>query len=150
IFKKTWFYYTIKIKNKKIIDEITISSDNKDVKIFITPKNIYNYCKSMIHYNSFDYTTSKHKYFKSPSVWTSLPEYLQSMFIVRFLDIEISENELTNSKDAMAYLKLNNWKNINWFSINNYFRIIYDIHEELPYINYAIHSVIKQQIIDII
>ncbi|QTF49280.1 putative ATP-dependent RNA helicase [Acanthamoeba polyphaga mimivirus] len=124
-FKKTWYFYTIQINKKEYVD----SEDN----IIITPKNIYNYCKSLV-----SYTNASGKFTQIPKYWYSLkPEFIE-MILIRILDIN----------DPIK----NDWTKNNWFNINNYIRKFYpDTKEEdLPVMNYKLHSLIRNNIVDII
>lgn len=82
VFKKTWYYY--------YIDNI-IKKDN----IYITPKNIYNYAKSLIH------QTINKKFVRLPKYWCSLSIDDIKLFFIRLFE----------SND--------------WFNINNYIKKIY-------------------------
>ena len=125
LFKKSWFYYMINIKK----DIFLIKGSNN---IYVTPKNIYNYCKSMTHY-----TTPNNIFVQIPRHWHSLKPNLIEMVLIRMLDIETSQN---------------NWNKSNWFNINNYFRRFYPSipESELPKTNFLMHSLIRTKIVDIV
>ncbi|AVG46261.1 ATP-dependent RNA helicase [Acanthamoeba polyphaga mimivirus] len=123
-FKQSWYYYMIKTSDREYLDT---SSD-----IFITPKNVYNFSKSMVHYNK-----TRTEYLTIPKYWNSLkPEFIE-MILIRILDIPNNTN---------------NWSKNNWFNINKYLRKIYPniSEEQLPQINYDIYNSIRKNIISII
>ncbi|BCS83194.1 putative ATP-dependent RNA helicase [Cotonvirus japonicus] len=127
-FKKSWYYYVLEINNRQYL----ASSEN----IFVTPKNIYNYCKSLV-----SYINSDNKFIQIPKLWYSLkPEFI-NMILIRLLDIrDPIQNNWSNSKKS------------NWFNINSYFRKFYpDINEnDLPNLNYKLHMLIRDNIVNII
>lgn len=131
-FKKSWFYYITKIKNQSYITTIkqTISNGSK-VELYITPKNIYNYCKSMIHY------TKNGKFTQIPRHWNTLKPTLVEMVLIRMLDIEHPSND---------------WSKGNWFNINNNIRRIYPMISDqyLPETNRLIHKTIRTNLVDIV
>lgn len=119
-FKKSWYYYMTKIKKNEYL-----ANEND---IYITPKNIYNYCKSMVHY-----TTRQNEFIQIPRHWYSLKPKLIEMVLIRMLNIDSSEKN-------------------NWFNIKNYIRKFYtDADEsELAGINTTIHSLIRTKIVDVV
>lgn len=124
-FRVSWFYYFLKIKKQKYI-----SQGNN---IYITPKNIYNYSKSMVHH-----VNRQNKFTPLPKYWISLkPEYI-NMIMYRLLDIPNSE--------------YNDWNRNNWFNINNYFRRIYPqfAESELKTANFNMHKLVRDNLVDII
>lgn len=127
-FKKTWYYYAIKIKKV----EYFIEEKTEDgVTIRITPKNIYNYCKSMVHYKIMK------RYINLPKYWCSLNIKFLLMVYIRLLDYDHPNN---------------NWKKKNWFNINKYIRRLYGVYdrEKLLMMNYQIHKLIRTQIVSIV
>ena len=143
-FKKSWFYYVIKIKKEPYLGKQTLAGT--DVEIFITPKNVYNYCKSLTHYAAPDLITGAGRYYEIPNHWYSLKPDLIEMVLVRMLDIERPGNK--------EYDRLqNDWSKPNWFNINNYLRQLYPtINDEtlLPKTNQLIHSFIRTRLVDIV
>ncbi|AGF85287.1 RNA helicase [Moumouvirus goulette] len=147
-FKKSWYYYMIKISNREYlsIERSGPKNLNEDITgrpnvytnfdIYITPKNIYNYCKSMVHF-----INPQNKYLQIPSHWQSLTPNFIEMILIRLLDIPDPDK--------------NNWSTfipVNWFNINKYIRRTYPsfIENDLPVINYLIHLSIKSKLIDVI
>lgn len=126
-FRKTWFYYFIKIKNKDKEPYLDVRNG-----VYITPKNVYNYCKSLIHY------TINKKFIEIPKIWNSLKPELVQMILIRILDIPVTG--------------VNDWTRLNWFNINNYLRRIYPgiQKNQLITTNELIHKVIRTQLVDII
>lgn len=141
-FKKTWYYYWIKIKKEPyvVVYQPTSSSDNKisfiNQNIYVTPKNIYNYCKSMTH------ITVGKKYLMFPNNWKSLKPYMLEKFVHRLMDINIEGDQET-------------WDNPkgNWFNINRYISITYYPNfnrDDLYKVNYLFHCLIRAKLIDIV
>lgn len=128
-FKKSWYYYFIVIKKEKFIT----SNEN----INITPKNIYNYAKSL---SSF--TDQQNNFLPMPRHWLSLPPDFRDLALIRIFNIP--------DKDR------NNWEeptnNRNWFNINNYIKKFYSNTNELFLLqtNKKIHDLIYENIQDII
>ena len=123
-FKKTWFYYLIKIRGQNFLVD--------DGTYVVTPKTIYNYAKSLIH--KFDYNAKV----PFPNHWQSLPPYLLEIVLIRLTDT--------------PHRYYNDWTIFNWFNINSYFRRVNpDIaQKELPALNKRIHDLIRSQLPDII
>ncbi len=127
VFKHTWFYYMIRTQKKNYLSKIDVLGTT----VYVTPKNIYNYCKSLTH------LTLNNKYVEIPKLWYSLVPELIEVVLIRMLDIP----------------KSNDWKKINWFNINKYIRRMYPDFkkiEDLLAVNYAIHLEIKKNIVDIV
>jgi hypothetical protein len=141
-FKKSWFYYASKIKKMKYLDK-QILGDTK-IEIFVTPKNVYNYCKSLTHYSALD-INNKNKYYEIPNHWNSLKPELIEMVLVRILDIKIPDI-------LPSDYRFNDWTDPNWFNINKYLRRLYPAINEsdLPKANYLIHSIIKTHLVEIV
>lgn len=145
-FKKSWFYYFIKIKGEKYLDIRTLEIPNlTSVKIYVTPKNVYNYCKSLTHYVNMDLVTGQNNYLQIPRHWISLKPELIKMILIRMLDVE---NPRPNFNDPLR----NDWTGPNWFNINVYLSMLYPTipKEFLPQTNQTIHTVIRTKIVDII
>ncbi|AYV85398.1 MAG: putative ATP-dependent RNA helicase [Satyrvirus sp.] len=124
MFKRSWYYYTIKIKKTLHLAE--------DKNLFITPKNIYNYCKSMVHYSPIF-----PEFVQLPQYWHSLKPKFIEMVMVRMLDVE--------------HPVYNDWKKYNWFNINRYIKKIYpNAKENLYEINFYIHSMIRTKLVGIV
>jgi ABC-type phosphate transport system ATPase subunit len=142
-FKKSWFYYVIKIKKEKFLGKRALGQTG--VEIFITPKNVYNYCKSLTHYTGQDLVTGMSRYYEIPRHWHSLKPELVEMVLIRILDIA------RPSSDRYDRLQ-NDWSKPNWFNINNYLRRLYPAVGErlLLQTNQLIHSFIRTRLVDII
>ena len=125
-FQKTWFYYLIKIKKQMYVNE------DKKSQIYITPKNIYNYAKSLI-----SYVNENKKYVQGSKLWYSLKPPIINMFLIRILDIENTQN---------------NWSKSNWFNINKYIKRLYPniADYRLLSVNYSMHKLIKEKLVDVI
>jgi len=135
-FKKSWYYYLTQIKKEPYLTTDKINSDesgNTENIIYITPKNIYNYCKSMVNY--IDKKTKK--YTQIPQLWYSLKPELVQMVLIRMLDIEHKEND---------------WSKANWFNINFYIGRFYPFisKNDLPKMNELMHKLIRTKIVDIV
>ncbi|XWV26211.1 putative ATP-dependent RNA helicase [Tupanvirus soda lake] len=154
-FRKSWFYYSIKIKKNQYLGKKVLTGT--DIEIYITPKNIYNYCKSLVHYVAEDIVTKKSKFIEIPKHWYSLKPELIEMILIRMLDISNppvdsgrrrNENEEIDPYDRLR----NDWTRPNWFNINKYLRRLYPSISErqLPAANFLIHSFIRTKIVDIV
>ncbi|MEM0354085.1 MAG: helicase-related protein [Thermoplasmata archaeon] len=123
-FKKTWYYYAIFVKKKIHM--------GRNGNIYATMKNIYNYCKSMVH------MTKDNKYIPLPRHWMSVKSKTLIILFIRLFDIWHPE--------------FNDWAKPNWFNINHYIRKIYPTIPEnkLPEANYIIHTLIRSVLIDVI
>lgn len=145
-FKKSWFYYFIKIKGEKYLDTRSLDIPNAtSVKIYVTPKNVYNYCKSLTHYVHLDLVTGQNNYVQIPHHWISLKPNLIKIILIRMLDIE---NLKPNFNDPLR----NDWSGPNWFNINVYLSMLYPTipKDFLPRANQTIHSIIRTKIVDIV
>jgi hypothetical protein len=134
IFRKSWFYYVTRVSPLETISE---TLPNGQI-IYLTPKNFYNYAKSIANvlYNG--------KYTEIPRHWQSLPQnYLQTAII-----------RLTNYPVLSAPLDhmINDWENPNWFNLNRYFRRLYpDVDSKnLLLASKVLHDMIRTKIIDAI
>ena len=130
-FKKSWFYYITKIRKQSYISITKQTIGDDEIDIYITPKYIYNYCKSLIHYDK------NGKFTEIPHHWHSLKPKLIEMVLIRILDIEHPTND---------------WTKGNWFNINNYIRRLYPTigDKYLPETNKLIHQSIRTNIVDVI
>lgn len=124
-FKKTWFYYVTKIKKVKHLVTIENTGTGVGVPLYITPKNIYNYCKSLVHF-----TNAKKAFLKLPSHWISL----QAKFVELVLD-----RLANNATESSA-----------WFNINGYIRRVYPEIVNLMNANRMMHDMIKTVLVDCI
>lgn len=126
-FRSTWYYYFTKIKKENYVGEINVLSNNQKINIYITPKNIYNFCESLTHF------TEDKEFIQLPRHWYTLePKYIK-MFLSRIYDIDTPEKN-------------------KWFNINANIRRIYPnvFDNDLPQINRSIYLEIKKKIIDIV
>lgn len=141
-FKKSWFYYATKIKKIKYLDKQVLEPSG--IEFYVTPKNVYNFCKSLVHYSAPDFN-NKITYYEIPNYWHSLKPNLVEMVLVRMLDIEIPD------LDPSDY-RYNNWTGPNWFNINKYIRRLYPqiSDNDLPAANHLIQTVIRKKIVDIV
>lgn len=144
IFKKTWYFYIIKeigCKNYINFGPVNVLTPvfqdstknpltNRKPKVFLTAKNIYNYCKS------FSYVNRNDKQKILPKHWYTLHYRYLNTVIVRIYDL-INENE---------------WKDGNWFDNSRYWK---RFGTNLPsldmkIVNYEVHLEIRNFLIDII
>ncbi|MEM3062208.1 MAG: helicase-related protein [Nitrososphaerota archaeon] len=123
-FKKTWYYYAIYVRKKIHL--------GRSGNIYVTMKNVYNYCKSMVH------ITKNNKYIPLPKHWMSINSDTLVILFIRIFDI--------------LHREYNDWTKPNWFNINNYLRKIYPAIPEnkLLETNYLIHTMIRPIWVDII
>ncbi|CAH6419909.1 ATP-dependent RNA helicase [uncultured virus] len=138
-FRKTWFYYVTKIKNESILGRSYIP--DTDIELFVTPKNVYNYCKLLTSYVE-DIGQGRSKLVNLPPHWQSLDPIQMERVLVRILDI----------RSANTNHLFNDWAAPNWFNINkNLLRIYPGIpRDHLPTTNFFIHIFIHAHLVDII
>ena len=142
-FMKTWYYYYIKIKNKPTTTKYIDHFQYNNLNIYITPKNIYNFSKSLTHYmiNNDDIDAESSEYVEIPKYWTSLSTDLINMILTRILNIHNTTNGLSR----------NDWSTSNWFNISRYLRELYPISEpDIHTINEMIYLKIRQVLPDVI
>lgn len=127
VFRKTWFYYFIRIERTNSDPYL-----EKRNGIYVTPKNIYNYCKSLVHF------VKDKKFVQMPRLWYSLKPEWAELVLIRILDIPV--------------VGINEWEKPNWFNINRYLRKLYPTitEDRLVETNFLIHSIIRTQLVDII
>lgn len=131
-YKKSWYYYVSKIKKEKNL-ATEENQDSNGIRMLITPKNIYNYCKSMVHY-----TPRPDEFIRMPRYWCSLKPELINIVLIRMIDITDSlQNDPTKN---------------NWFNVNNYIRRFYPQANEkmLPELNHRLHILIRSKIVGIV
>src|SRR3984885_3546622 len=92
-FKKTWFYYSIYINKKNTLNIVN------NQKIYVTHKNVYNFAKSLIHYDV------QEQYVEMAKYWYGLTSVLTRRIIARLLKQEKTQL---------------------WFVITGYLRRIYN------------------------
>jgi len=142
-FKKSWYYYQLKIKKQTYLSE----GQTNQIPLFVTPKNIYNYCKSMSHFTRI-LPNSNEIYTTMPRHWITLEPKLIRLILIRLLDIPSEiENNWTNPRKP------------NWFNINRYLSAFYPrltygdtntVSAALSKANYDLHLLIKSNLIDVI
>jgi len=93
----------------------------------VSPKNIYNFCKSLIHYND----TINKKYIRLPKLWVSLDDTNQKLFVDRF------NNNTSDWFNIMNNLR-NILKQLDNDITNN------EINDTMKYIYRIIHGVIVE------
>ena len=137
-FKKSWFYYVIKIKKMDFILSGRIFTDRPyeaENIVYITPKNIYNYCKSMVHF------IYKKKFIRMPRHWKSLkPEFIE-LILIRMLDIEHPTNLWLDIKNPV------------WFRYGKYIRRFYPFASgqiQTLLLTFYMHKYIRTQIVGIV
>lgn len=133
-FKKTWFYHVIKEKKIRAITKTRVGP----VEISVTPKNVYNYAKSMVH--------SRRSFIPLERHWESADPITRKIFLIRLHDINV-----TNKEDPDLH---NVWDDTspNWFDISNNLRLVYgkDIAGLERRAARQIHREIHTRFIDII
>ena len=135
-FKKTWYYHARQNKKKYVFG----SGKFDNVTIYVTPKNVYNYAKSMIHVNN-----KALGFIVMEKSWDSLDTRENMLiFLHRLLDIP-------NKSRGIAR---NMWKDKipNWFNIKKNIERVYGskISKYAPEINFMIHQFIRPNLVDII
>lgn len=129
-FRKSWYYYVIKIQKKdtyELVDEY--KSNTLGIK-FITPKNFYNFAKSIIH---FQLETDYPAY---PRYWQSLPPNFLNQFMNRLLNPNVGITKLADK----------------WFNISQYISRAYKTTtiESAIQINDIIELTVRANLIDAI
>lgn len=97
--RKSWYYYSLFEKDLDYIDTIQTSNN---IDIYFTHKNVYNYCKSLAHFDG-KFTD----FINLPKHWMSLKPEQIVMVTHRILNIPHARH------------------NNNWFNVNNYIRSLY-------------------------
>lgn len=118
-FKATWYYNLVKVQNKNYLDI--------DDKIYITPKNVYNYAKLL----ASDNTTQSELFLLSKN-WISLEPKFIFLFLYKLLDHPVIN------------------KRVPWFNINRYIRRIYSRNVDLVEYNQRIKNGVKKHIVNIV
>lgn len=139
-FKQTWYYrYVFNQKTQTInkIGEFSLLDAEQIIvgrTITLTLKNIYNFAKSLVNYETR--VDNQNKYIGFPRFWKSLNSDERSIILDRL-----------NNKTPIT----------NWFNIRGYIRRTYEImyqeraeRENLEFINDEIYKLIRRNIIRII
>jgi len=123
-FKRSWFYYFIKIKKSKYFQ-------TTDEKIKITPKNVYNYAKLITRKPTENELTGTSKLLDLPRFWISLKK--------------------NDQEEVMAKMK-NTHPNEMWFNVSRYLRNFYDTEDTnlLMQYNILIRNTVHDNLIDIV
>jgi hypothetical protein len=125
LYKKSWYYYITKIKKVEHLSEFEV----RGKKIYITPKNLYNFAKSLIHYS-----------IKNSDSYVGFPRYWQSLSLD---SIETIMGRLLNPPDQSNP----------WFNIPNYIRMAYGSnlsYDDIGAINDQMEQKIKEHLPDVI
>lgn len=142
-FKRTWYYYHLKIKNRLYLQ---VSDKISGQKVMLTLKNVYNYCKSLTHF--LDSTDDPEESYTSfPKFWISLPEELVTLFTARMYRIDIARNK------RLPSINYKNISNGDWFRIPSYIKRIYGSYlspDIIMNVNQWIFSSVRKEIINII
>lgn len=132
-FKTTWYYYHMITKNQQYIGQFDHETHGT---IYVTHKNLFNFCQSMccIELDFIGASEEDDGFPEMPSIWYSLPHFLKNMVI----------NRLFKTKTVTETLE--------WFRISNYFRRFYKNipKEAFADLTLKIHNIIKDNIVDII
>lgn len=125
-FKNTFYYHLIFGELKTLMNnkenEETIQIDGKNISIKLTPKNIYNFSKSMCHHSR--------QFVKLPNKWVSFNNDMKRTIIDR----------INNNVDQK-----------NWFNIQKNLRKLYNVSPNgIERINDAIHNICMKNLIEII
>ena len=122
IFKYTWYGFICMDNSKNILESddffINYYNNYKDIENFgiemnnkyyyyLTPKNIYNFCKSLIHINN---PNNKYIQLSDTASWKNVNISNQQIFISRLNDI--NKDWFNISKNIARTYKLNNKKEI--------------------------------------
>lgn len=117
-FKYTWYGYVCMDESKNILDsekyftkyfnnykdiENDKNNNNKKYYYYLTPKNIYNFCKSLIHINNPD---NQYILLSFCSKWNNVSFNNKNIFINRLCNIDKSWFNIT--KNLSRTYKLNN------------------------------------------
>lgn len=124
IYKKSWYYYISNIKKTNEID----SFESASRKISITPKNFYNFAKSLVHYS--DINTDS--YIGFPRHWQTLTPDNINQIMDRLFNPNYTEK---------------------WFNISLYIQKAYgsDLsRDDSTLINVKMEELIKKHIIDVV
>ena len=130
MFRKSWYYYITKVKENS---EYPIKIG--DPSIQLTPKNIYNYAKSICHYEDLTQIGDA-AYPAFPKHWHSVPPKFANEFMKRLLvDIDYDDPSQTP-----------------WFNISRYVEKTYQTKslKENRTINKLIYLEARKQIVDVI
>ena len=147
-FKKSWFYYAIKIAKQEYL---TVGKlEGLDIDIYVTPKNIYNYCKSLIHIIVPDKRTST-RIVPMPTNWVSLKNDQVAAITIRIYDID----SLGLTTGDIFDIYYNEWSTHNWFNVNRYFRRLYPElaranSETMNRANALLHRLIRSKLFDVV
>lgn len=123
LFKKTWYYYGLYKKKSLVAFESTS----------VTYKNIYNYCKSLTHFNN----QSNNEYSELPKNWSSLSPIFVDMVVNRLCIFDTAS--LTNTRDK------------SWFNISGYISKIYKLDKSnIATLNEKIFDIVTSKISNLV
>jgi hypothetical protein len=139
-FKYTWYGFVCMDDNKNLLNsddyfkkyfnyynEIEKNVlDDKKYYYYLTPKNIYNFTKSLIHINSVD---GKYMLMSLSSKWNNISISNKEIFVIRFNNINTSWFNISNNIARTFKLNKNN-KNKNNNKISEIMNKIIEIIEE--------------------
>ncbi|HLX52888.1 MAG TPA: hypothetical protein VKR58_03050, partial [Aquella sp.] len=130
MFRKSWYYYITKVKENS---EYPIKIG--DPSIQLTPKNIYNYAKSICHYEDLTQIGDA-AYPAFPKHWHSVPPKFANEFMKRLL-VDIDYDDISQTP---------------WFNISRYVEKTYQTKslKENRTINKLIYLEARKQIVDVI
>lgn len=141
-FKKTWYYYQIKIKGSHILKTENVSGQD----VYLTTKNIYNYSKSITHYINDNLFTPM------PDKWISLDSDMALIFSSRLSNLQTMRTEVSKTLDPINYQLFANGRTV-WFNISKYISRLYFFgrsNPAIPIVNQWIGTEIRKIIVDII
>ena len=132
MYRKSWYYYVSKIQKKNEIDSVDIDVPGYKGKIFITPKNFYNFAKSFVHY-----TDKNENFLGYPRYWQSLTREN----VAEIVDHRLFGPVVTDEADNR------------WFNISSYIRKAYGLGlspDTTFQINIEMEKCIKKHLINVI
>jgi len=124
-FKKTWYYYVLRVKNLRNLYY------NDEISVGITMQNVYQYAKSLCH-------QYQKKMVEFPRFWISLDN--THLMIVFHRLLNIPHDVFNNPKNP-------------WFRISKYLKEIYNVgqdKEKIAEYQRVIHDMLHYHIVDII
>lgn len=131
LYKKSWYYYASDIKNKEKKDSTLISNEIDSFedpvvgKISITPKNFYNFAKSLVHYGE--------NFIGFPKHWQSLSQAMINEIMSRLFGPIQTEKR---------------WFNIPFYIARAYGKNL--TREDTTRINIKMEELIKKHLVNVI
>lgn len=126
-FKKTVYYDILNTEGHII---------HRSGNYFLTLKNVYNFAKSLTHYNFEEDEDAKRQYYEIGKQWKAVPNYLKSLFLEKLERFTFPFGE-----DGIVF---------RWFSLKIYYQRLYG--DTGSYYNWIrwVYKELKKRILDII